>query len=211
MAHRREGIEAQIDRVLGGMAECAIDIRSGSHPATISAYAQAVDASLLVVGLGEQTVRGRLLSDEPAYHVARLSPMPVFGVSERGGMPPARVMVAMDSSAASRRAATLATEIAASDARILLVHVRAPSARALLRSTLTAQAERLQRGHFGRVEMVQLDGDPATELLAFANAHGVDLLAIGRSGETVRPRGVMGAVAARMVRCTQCSFIMTSP
>jgi nucleotide-binding universal stress UspA family protein len=137
--------------------------------------------------------------------------MPVFGVSESGSPPPVRVVVAMDGSAASRRAAITACDIAAPDARILLVHVRNPSARALPASTLAAHAERLQRGHFGRVEMVQLDGDPATELLSFANAHGVDLLAIGRTGETVRARGVMGAVATRMIRCTQCSFLATSP
>ena len=211
MADQREPIEAQIDRVLGGVSDVRLAVRSGSHPATIAAFAQAVDASLLVVGLGEPNVRGRLLSDEPAYHIARLSPMPVFGVSACGSTPRARVMVAMDGSVASRRAAALAREIAAPDALISLVYVRAPSARPLPASTLAAQAERLQRGHFGRVELIQLDGDPATELLSFANAHGVDLLAIGRSGETVRPRGVMGVVAARMIRCTQCSFVTASP
>lgn len=211
MAHQRERIEAQIDRVFGGTADVRLDIRSGSHPATIAADAQAVEASLLVVGLGEPNVRGRLLSDESTYHIARLSPTPVFGVSASGSAPAVRVMVAMDGSAASRRAAIIARDIAAPDARILLVHVSAPSARPLAASTLAAQAERLQRGHSGRVEMVQLDGDPATELLAFANAHGVDLLAIGRIGDAVRPRGVMGVVATRMIRCTQCSFVTTSP
>lgn len=207
---RRKRIQAQVDRVLGGAVDVRIHIRSGLPPATIAAYAQAVDASLLVIGLGEPNVRGRLLGDESAYHIARLCPMPVFGVSERGSAPPARIMAAIDGSAASRHAARIACTIGAPDARILLVHVRTPAARPLTASTLAAQADSLQRGHFGRVELVQLDGDPATELLAFANAHEVDLLAIGRSGDVARPRGVMGVVATRMIRCTQSSFVTTS-
>ncbi|MGH7616453.1 MAG: universal stress protein [Gemmatimonadaceae bacterium] len=206
----RHLVRAQIRRVRGEVPEVRLDLRSGPAPAAIAAFAEACNASMLVVGLGQSNVRDRLLSEESAFHIARLSTMPVLGVGERGMAPPVRVVVAMDGSPASRRVAVLAREIAAPDARISLIHVRAPAAPAMSPGSLEGQAESLQRGHLGHVEAVHLEGDPATELLAFASEHATDLLAIGRRVNQARPRGVMGTVATRVIRCTPCSFLTVS-
>lgn len=58
---------------------------------------------------------------------------------------------------------------------------------------------------------VALEGDAATELLAFANASNADAIAIGTHGDAAAPYGVsgtLGTVATRVVRCSTSSLII---
>jgi len=55
-----------------------------------------------------------------------------------------------------------------------------------------------------------LQGDPATELLAFAASINADLIATGSHGRGFVGRMLIGSVATRIVRCSTCS-VLTVP
>ena len=116
-----------------------------------------------------------------------------------------------DFSDTSMRAARLALALAAPDAELLLTHVKTPAGRVATANALRRQAEALQTGFCGRVKPVDLEGDAATELLAFANSNGVDAIAVGTHGQawpSRGARGTLGTVATRIVRCSACSLIV---
>jgi hypothetical protein len=55
-----------------------------------------------------------------------------------------------------------------------------------------------------------LQGDPATELLAFATSVNADLIATGSHGHGFVARMLIGSVTTRIVRCSTCS-VLTVP
>src|SRR6185312_10782818 len=60
------------------------------------------------------------------------------------------------------------------------------------------------------VQKVLLQGDPATELLAFATSVNADLIATGSHGHGFVARMLIGSVTTRIVRCSTCS-VLTVP
>ena len=60
------------------------------------------------------------------------------------------------------------------------------------------------------MQKVLLQGDPATELLAFASSVNADLIATGSHGHGFVARMLIGSVTTRIVRCSTCS-VLTVP
>src|SRR5581483_4962506 len=60
------------------------------------------------------------------------------------------------------------------------------------------------------VQRVLLQGDPATELLAFATSVNADLIATGSHGHGFVARMLIGSVTTRILRCSTCS-VLTVP
>ena len=60
------------------------------------------------------------------------------------------------------------------------------------------------------MQKVLLQGDPATELLAFATSVNADLIATGSHGHGFVARMLIGSVTTRIVRCSTCS-VLTVP
>jgi nucleotide-binding universal stress UspA family protein len=207
----RESLHDQVDRLLGQSADVWVDIRSGYPPAVLAAYAETHGVSLLVVGIGQARVLDRLNGDESTLRLARMTQTPLFAAAERRHVPPRRIVVGMDLSATSVRAARMAVALAATESEILLISVhnsvdRTPSSGALRRHT-----DSLQTGFCGRVSAVELHGDAATELLAYASHVNADAIAIGKRGIDRFGRGVLGPVATRIVRCASCSVLLAPP
>src|SRR6185503_15285003 len=57
------------------------------------------------------------------------------------------------------------------------------------------------------VQPVMLQGDPATELLAFATTVGADAIATGSNGHGFITRMVVGTVTTRIIRRATCSVL----
>src|SRR4029078_7148543 len=57
------------------------------------------------------------------------------------------------------------------------------------------------------VQTVMLQGDPATELLAFASTVGADAVATGSHGHGFIARAIVGSVTTRILRCATCSVL----
>jgi hypothetical protein len=57
------------------------------------------------------------------------------------------------------------------------------------------------------LQVVVRHGDPATELLAFANSVGADLIATGSHGHGFVARMLVGSVATKIIRYSTCSVL----
>lgn len=200
----------QLRRVFGDTHEAWIELRTGYPPAALASFAELQAVPLLVVGIGEARVLDRLVGDEFVLRLARMAHSPLFVTAANRSIPPQRIVVATDFGDTSMRAARLALALAAPDAELFLVHVRTPAGRITDTNALRRQAEALQTGFLGRVIPIDLEGDAATELLAFANAKSADAIAIGTHGQSAlrEERGTLGIVATRVIRCSKCSLIV---
>lgn len=204
----RQQVEQQLIRVLGDGVVGSLELRSGYPPAVLAAYADTHRTPLLIVGIGRARVLDRLLGDESTLRLARMMRTPLLAVAPGRAVPPRCVVVALDFSDTSLRAAHLALSIAAPDADVLLAHVVSPAERRAPDGAMRRHVDALQTGFCGRVVPVQLRGDPATELLSFANQRGADLVAIGAHGQRPTLPGVLGPVATRVVRCSSTSVLV---
>lgn len=130
-----------------------------------------------------------------------------------------KIMVATDGSEPVRRAVETAVEIAKiSGAKLYGVYV-IPYGRPLIayprdvgweRATLehfraegkeaTAYVENSAKAENVEVESVLLEGDPASEIVDFAEENNIDLIVMGTHGRTGFQKFLLGSVAERVVR-----------
>jgi nucleotide-binding universal stress UspA family protein len=211
-------IEAQSIRVWGGhLAD--VDVCEGDPAATLARVARETNATMIVSGLGRHRVVDRLFGDETALRLVRASSVPVFAVASGTSRLPARIVVAVDFSETSLRAARLALEVAAPRATIYLAHVgprdsmlrewngSATTYKDQVRLALSKMRKQLRVPLGTSVESVMLQGDPAIELLAFASTVGADAIATGSHGHGFVTRMIVGSVTTRILRCATCSVL----
>jgi nucleotide-binding universal stress UspA family protein len=200
----------------------AVEVYEGDPATVISRLAHDAAASMIFAGLGRHRVSDRVFGDETALRLIRMCDVPVFAVATGLDHAPGRIVVAADFSETSLRAARLALDVAAPGATIYLTHVAprdssvsgwqgwgdtykqdAGDALAKTRAQLKVPSD-------FTVQNVVLQGDPATELLAFAASVNADLIATGSHGHGFVARMLIGSVTTRIVRCSTCS-VLTVP
>jgi len=200
----------------------AVQIRDGDPANHITRLAHEAGASLIVCGLGRHNVVDRILGDETALRIVRLSDVPVLAVPENQSRAPSSIVIACDFSETSFRAARLAVALAAPAATIYLVHV-APrdhnryewdgwgkAYREDALDSLNKMKHQLRVEDKTIVQSIMLQGDTAAELLRFANSVHADLIATGSHGHGFVARLLIGSVATRIVRAATCS-VLTVP
>jgi nucleotide-binding universal stress UspA family protein len=202
-----------------GDDEIDVDLDDGDPATCIAQYARRVNATLIVTGLGRHRVIDRVFGDETALRLIRVAGTPVYAVSNAPVQAPARIVVAADFSETSLRSARLALEVAAPNATIYLTHVAPRDAMLHEWSEFGAsykedagnalhkmrEALRIPPGIV--IQRVLLQGDPATELLAFATSVNADLIATGSHGRGFVTRMLVGSVTTRILRCATCSVL----
>jgi len=207
-AHRTM-VAAHTRRVLGESSDFWVEVRRGYPPAALTSFAELHRASLLVVGLGRTKVIDRLLGDESALRIARMTQTPLYAVAPGCATHARRLVIGTDLSATSMRAAQLAIAMADPRADVTLAHVHTPAGRFTPEDRLRRNAELLQERFSGRVTPVDLTGDAASELLGLAASVEADAIAIGAHGYGDAQRCTLGPVATRVVRCAPCSVLLT--
>jgi nucleotide-binding universal stress UspA family protein len=220
-AARREA-EMQVARVLGTAVAPAVEVREGDPARTLAKIARESNASLIVCGLGRHEVVDRVFGNETALRLVRVASVPVLAAPATFTHAPHRIVVAVDFSETSLRAARLALELASEDATIYLAHV-GPRDSAVAGLSAWGPAYHQDAGdglvklhsHLRiptgtTVQRVLLQGDPATELLAFATSVNADLIATGSHGHGFVTRLLIGSVATRLVRTSTCA-VLTVP
>jgi nucleotide-binding universal stress UspA family protein len=217
-ADQKRMVRHQAARVWG---EEALDVElcEGDPATTIARLARTTNATMIVSGLGRHRVLDRMFGDETALRLIRVSSVPVFAVASGLTHAPKRVVVAVDFSETSLRAARLALEVASPNATVYLAHVGPRDS--LLHEwngwglsykddagdALQKMREQLHVPSGMIVQRVMLQGEPATELLAFATSVNADMIATGSHGHGFVARMLVGSVTTRIIRCSTCSVL----
>jgi len=217
-ADQKRMVRHQAARVWG---EEVLDVElcEGDPATTIARLARTTNATMIVSGLGRHRVLDRMFGDETALRLVRVSSVPVFAVASGLTHAPRRVVVAVDFSETSLRAARLALEVASPSATVYLAHVGPRDS--LLHEwngwglsykddagdALRKMREQLHVPSGMIVQRVMLQGEPATELLAFATSVNADMIATGSHGHGFVARMLVGSVTTRIIRCSTCSVL----
>lgn len=217
-AEQRRAVIEQSNRIWGEPV-ADVELAEGDPASTIAKIAHDANATMIVSGIGRHQVMDRLFGDETAIRLVRMSSVPVLTVA--GGLlhAPHRIVVAADFSETSLRAARLALEIAAPHATVYLAHV-GPRDKVLhdwnswgisykedAGDALQKMLHQMRVPAGMTVQRVLLQGDPATELLAFATSVNADLIATGSHGYGFVARMLIGSVTTRILRCSTCSVL----
>ena len=221
-AEAKRTVQEQLGRVWNVPLNADVELYDGDPATMIAKVAHDSNASMIVSGLGRHRVMDRLFGDETALRLIRVAAVPVLAVGGSFTAAPHRIVVAIDFSETSLRAARLALELAAPGATVYLAHV-APRDATLYDwngwgvnykqdagEALQRMREQLRVPQDMIVQRVLLQGDPATELLAFAASVNADLVATGSHGHGFVARMLIGSVTTRILRCSTCS-VLTVP
>jgi nucleotide-binding universal stress UspA family protein len=221
---------SQMDRV--GAPDGSLDLLEGDPPDMIARTARDSDAAMIVCGIGRHLEGVGPFRDETALRLVRHSSVPVLATSPDLDHMPQRIVVGIDFSETSIRAARLALRIAGFGASVYLVHVlprdqeirerthvailelfdeweredakNAPSANDALHDL----RDRLHVPAGMTVRPMVVHGDPATELLAFASGVKADVIAAGANGQGFAGLTMVGRVASRLVRHSRRSVLI---
>lgn len=202
-----------------------LELAVGIAGECILEHARQHSAELIVVGLRHHTPPGRWLGNDTVGHVLAAQAFPVLAVLPALSARPRHVVVGIDFTSASLRAAALARRIVAPDGMIRLVHVREHDAdarlerdraeQALGRRGATAMLDALIRDLHPTPELsissVIVGGDPAETLALFCERDGVDLLAVGSQRRGLRDRIRIGSVADALRHRAPCSMLLAPP
>lgn len=214
-------VRGRVREVVGDDAHWRAELVYGSPARAIAARARDREAPLVIIGLGHHGLLGRLFG-ETALQTVRLAHRPILAVTADFHRLPRCVIAAVDFGASSVAAIKTALPLLADDATLYLVHIWQRSG--MLHPALQAQEAAYERHLpelFARLEReisapagisvkpVELVGTPADELLAFADAHGADLIVVGTHGHGLVERLFVGSVATELLRGATCSVLAT--
>lgn len=200
-----------------------VDIEVGSPAIIIAREARRQAASLVVMGLRRHSTAARWLRDETTLHVVRESPVPVLAVTSALATLPQRVAVAVDFSRASLHAARISLGLLAPNATLYVVYVRPEMERGeaaegtgiIYSQGIAAAFARLRRELSvpagTHVEAVLLEGEPVPELISFADAADIDLIAVGSHRHPFLTRLLVGSVTSALVRSARHSLLVAPP
>lgn len=214
----------QLARAIGPRedeANLPVEVLAGSVPDVLVRVAQERDVPLLVMGIGRRRPIDRLLGAETVLRTVRHADCPILAVAESLTTAPASVAVGVDFSRSSAYAAQSVVPLLAPGATLHLVHVWQPSD---ADDDVAARDNDIYRRHlpdrFRRfiaslalpatveVKTEVREGRAAERLVDFAEAHRVDIIAIGRNGQRVVERLLVGGVAERVLRRAECSILI---
>jgi nucleotide-binding universal stress UspA family protein len=213
-------------------AQPEVLVRVGVPADEIVASAEALDASVIVVGSHGRTGLARMMLGSTAERVARAASRNVFVARKPlPGEQPA-IVLATDLSDASEAAFDAAVEEAKRrSARLVAVHVIAdphvaayselaaafgatslgppPELEREVSDSLNQILARKLDGSNVIGEVVVANGEPARTIVGIAEGMGAELIAIGSGDRTRFERLALGSVAEKVVRHAHCSVLVT--
>ena len=217
----KRDIRAAYERTGHSGSRVRVDVLEGSAPATIADIAREHEVRMVVVGKGTHGLLSHLVFGEQVMKIIRRSQSPVLVVPPELSLPIERVMVAFDFSMASIRAAVTAHEMLGPGGRLTLVHVATPRRVTGKRSQwwLRTMERRTRQtlGEFARalppragvtVEMEKVHGDPVDVLTAYAQSHGMQLLACGWHEHALLERMFAESNTVELLRRAQCAMLV---
>ena len=220
LAGRRHRIGNQL--ALAGRPTWNVTVVAGWPAEKIAEVAGELGATLIVMGIGRHAPLDRLMGSETVLQVIHETDIPVFAVSRDLMGVPRHALAAVDFTVQSEVAADAAARLMADDGILFLAHVRTDWSEMpdpQLPVDLYAagvekrfdQLERrltVERAAPRSVERIVRHGDPARELLQFAETSEIDLIAVGARTHSRLYRIFLGSVAAKLLRSAHCSVLV---
>lgn len=223
---RKRELRAALAAELGESVDWPTHVRIGTPAGAIVREAEKAGAAMIVVGLRRHGVVDRVLRDETALHVARVAGVPVLCVVPSLEALPRRVVVGVDFSRASLRAARAALSVVGDGGTLVPAYVRpdvdyddetTEGLGVIETHGVAAAFERLRAELAApsgvQVEPVVLRGEPGAELRSLAERAGADLVAVGshRHEATAVERWLLGSVTTDLVRDGRVSVLVVPP
>ncbi len=196
-----------------------IAIAYGQPADTIVDLADQAHRRLIVMGLHVHSRTDRWLGRETVLQVARRATCPVLAVDSNRRTIPCRTLVAIDFSPSSIAAAREALRIVGGTGPVYLAYVAPrtyvpfagdaqPTYEPDIETSLKDLRSSLGIPRHIDARTVVLRGDPAKELLAFAEQEGIELIATGSRGFSTFRGPVIGTVPTALVRAARCSVLV---
>ena len=220
----REGeLTAQRERTHPGCRGWPFAIHVGNRVDEIVRFAVDHGASLIALGLGSHGLIARLTQRETALRVARATTTPILAVPGDARGLPRSAIAAIDFSSSSEQAACAVVDLLGGEGTLYLAHVTPriaipqgdsrpwgePAATEVL-GRLEAVGRRLGASDGLQIEYVSLHGEPAQEVMAFAEQNRIDVIATGAHGRSFVGRLVLGSVSTKIIRSAQ-SWVLVAP
>lgn len=196
-----------------------LSIAYGSPGSTIAELADHTQRRLIVLGLHVHARRDRWLGRETVLQVIHRASCPVLAVDSNRRTIPRRTLLAIDFSPSSIAAAAEALRVIGDTGPVYFAHVMPrtavpfdsgppPTYEPDVRMRLALLERGLDLPPNVDTRLVVLRGDPANELLAFAEQEGIELIATGSHGQGFLRGSVIGSVPTALVRAAQCSVLV---
>jgi nucleotide-binding universal stress UspA family protein len=216
-------VQEQIAKIAPESGSWTVAQVEGQADAMIARTARECGADVIVLGLGEHRMVDRLFGGETALRVLRLAEVPVLAVAPGAVTIPLRAVAAVDFSETSARGVRAGLALLGDGATMTLAHVvpRDISVgvwpawddayhRAVAESFKQMQKE-LAIPAGVTVETTVLHGDPAHEILKFAQGSRADLIVTGSHGHNFVVRTLLGRVSTKLMRGAHCSVLVVPP
>ncbi|MCJ7627724.1 MAG: universal stress protein [Longimicrobiales bacterium] len=225
---RREALREEISRqaaaITGSPTFWPISVQAGVPASRIVKLAEERGAEAILMGIGGHGPMDKVFGTETALQVMRVSHIPVLAVPESFQKLPRSAVMGVDFSLFSQRAAQAAISLLATPWDVHLVHVLSgleflPTLSEDWRENYEEEiANRLvdltvsfQTPDGCKTHVHVLEGEPSHELLAFADAKGVELLVAGSHGHSFVGRLLMGSVSTRLIRSAKVPVLVVPP
>jgi nucleotide-binding universal stress UspA family protein len=197
-----------------------LHVEFGRVGPVIASTARRYRAPLIIMGLSRHHPARRLLGGEAVVRVLRSAPVPVLAVAATTRGLPSVVVLGMDFSVASVRAAAEACALVQRPATLHLVHVR-PESRIPL-SDIAGWDDVYDAGVRAQLEKLctELSGDGITAvgrvesgnisetLLRVASEVNAGLIACGTDSLSTLERLILGRVPTQLLRNAECSVLV---
>lgn len=217
---RMTQVLAQLERLDVRDADWTLKVEYGDPAYSIATAAQALDATMVITGLGHRELLDRLFGGETTLHIVRASKSPVLAVTSRFEDLPRRAVIATDFSVASVDSARAALRLFPSITVVYLVHVMSrlevpPGAfimsAGLFSEPISKSFERvtsaLDLAPSITIETIALEGKPSREVLKFAREASADLIVTGSRGAGLMSRLLVGSTATGIIRGADCAVL----
>lgn len=224
-AGQEEAIRHRLAAIIGHPVDWTARVVLGTPADAIAREARRAHSAIVVMGLRSHGRLDRALHDETTIGVMRHAACPVLGVAADAAGLPKRILVAMDFSSASVRAAMAAQALLDDGGKLTLAYVQSmipygPDDGEAIVHTLGIQAafalltEWLEDGARTVDHVVLRHERPASIaslLLDYADGAGIDMLAAGSARHGRLDRVLLGSVSADLARDGRRSTLIAPP
>ena len=213
-------VRAQL-RMFGASDDgCHVEVHSGPAARTIARVAREHRVGMVVMGTTRHGVRGLLPGAGTMSRLLPLGETPIFAVPSYHRYIPSRLMIAVDFSMPSIRAARTAIEMIGSFSRVDIVHVESDDTTPFEWNPWEDGYDGGVRGAFDRliadlqlsrkqdVETWTLKGDVSSELLRFAERSGCDLITGGGTDHGLLDRVRERSVTRDLLHRAPCALLI---